>query len=126
VEALLAAADLLVGDYSSVMTSYSLLDRPIVFFDKPDFEFTFADLKDVFTGASHPFAHIDELVSACRAALSDPKVKAEGRARMRSVFCAHEGKSAAYMADLIHAIGRVSSTRESGWESVRTLAKHSV
>ena len=123
VEALLAAADVLVGDYSSVMTSYSLLDRPIVFFDNPGFEFTFAELKDVFVGASHCFATIDELVPACRAALSDPKAKAVGRARMRSVFCAHEGKAAAYMADLIHSIGRVSTTREPGWERVRALAR---
>jgi CDP-glycerol glycerophosphotransferase (TagB/SpsB family) len=122
VEALLAAADLLVGDYSSVMTSYSLLDRPIVYFDNPDFEFTFAELKDIFVGASHSFAAIDELVPACRAALSDPTAKAEGRARMRTVFCAHEGHSAAYMAGLIHSIGRVSTTRESGWERVRDLA----
>jgi len=122
VETLLAAADLLVGDYSSVMSTYSLLDRPIVFFDQPDFEFTFAGLKDIFVGASHSFSRLDELVPACQAALSNPQAKAEGRAHMRRTFYAHEGHSAEYMAGLIQKIGRVSTTDSAGWQRVQASA----
>ena len=115
VETLLAVADLMVGDYSSVMTSYSLLDRPIVYFDSPGFEYTFAGLKDIFIGASHPFSQPDELVPACQAALSGPQTKAEGRAHMRRTFYANEGRSAENMAELIRKIGRVSTTGSADW-----------
>jgi hypothetical protein len=122
VETLLALADLMVGDYSSVMTSYSLLDRPIVYFDPPGFEFTFAGLKDVFIGASHPFSQAGELIPACKAALSNPQEKAEGRAHMRRTFYANEGRSAESMAELIRVIGRVSTPDSPGWQCVRALA----
>ncbi|MFZ1546457.1 MAG: CDP-glycerol glycerophosphotransferase family protein [Candidatus Nitrotoga sp.] len=121
VETLLAAADLLVGDYSSVMTTYSLLDRPIVFFNNPNFEFTFAGLKDIFADASHSFGHIDELVATCQAALSNPQAKAEGRAHMRCTFYTNQGHSAEYMAELIQQIGRVSTTDSAGWQRIRVL-----
>lgn len=115
VETLLAIADLMIGDYSSVMTTYSLLDRPIVYFHKPGFKFTFAGLKTIFMNASHSFSHPDELVRACNAALSDPEAKAPGRALMRQTFYANVGRSADHMAALIRKIGRVSTTESPGW-----------
>lgn len=123
VETLLAITDLLVGDYSSVMTTYSLLDRPIVFFNDPSFHFTIPDLKQVFIDASHTFEQIEYLESTCRDALAHPEAKAQGRAKMRETFYANEGSSARYMADSLLAMGNLCSTSSSRWRSrVPTLA----
>lgn len=122
VESLLAAADLLVGDYSSVMTTYSLLDRPIVYFAEPDFEFAIPALRDVFVNAAHTFSRVDELVPACRAALGNPADKAPGRAVMRATFNANEGRAGEYMGGIIQKIGRVCRTGSAGWQRVIALA----
>jgi hypothetical protein len=124
VESLLAATDLLIGDSSSVMTTFSLLDRPIIFFDNPDFQFAIPELKQVFINASHSFTRIEELVATCREALSNPGIKAEGRARMRETFYANEGRSATFMADLIRRIGHVSSIHSPEWKRVLELANN--
>lgn len=107
VESLLAVADLLVGDYSSVMTTYTLLDRPIVFFNDPEFQFSIPELKMVFMGASHSFHDLSTLVAACDSALSQPDARLEGRRRMRQTFYANEGHSAEYMAEIIHRYDRL-------------------
>ena len=122
VESLLAAADLLVGDYSSVMTTYSLLDRPIVYFDEPNFEFAIPELKNVFVNAAHTFNQIDELILACRTALSNPEDKAPGRAVMRATFNANEGRAGEYMANLIRHIGRTCTPLGMRWERVLSAA----
>jgi len=122
VESLLAIADLLVGDYSSVMTTYCLLNRPIVFFNDPDFQFSIPELKQVFIDASHCFSRVDDLVPACHAALSNTTMKTEGRARMRDTFYAHEGRSAEYMAEIIEAIGPVCTPGSTGWQRILPLA----
>ncbi len=115
VESLLAIADLLVGDYSSVMTTYSLLDRPIVFFNDPEFEFSIPNLKQVFIDASYSFSDVDTLVQACRTAFSDPASRSTGRANMRRTFYANEGHSAEYMAKMI---------RKNSIELLRLQFKH--
>ena len=103
VERLLSIADLLVCDSSSVMSTYCLLDRPIVFFDTPEANFATPELRSICLNASHPFTTIDELLPACRAALSSPTEKMTGRSTMRNTFFANEGQSAIYMARLIHS-----------------------
>ena len=123
VERLLVATDILVGDSSSVMTSFSLLDRPMIFFDNPTFQFAIPELKQIFVNASHPFSRIDELVPACQAAMAEPDAKAEGRAKMRETFYANEGRAGEYMAKLIRHIGRTCSPRGAKWEQVLSAAK---
>jgi hypothetical protein len=115
VEALLAITDLLVGDYSSVMTTYSLLDRPIVFFNDPEFSFTIPALKQVFIDAAHTFERIEYLESSCVEALAHPAAKASGRANMRETFYANEGRSAGYMAEALLELGNLCSTNSPLW-----------
>jgi arylsulfatase A-like enzyme len=98
VESLLAVADLLVGDYSSVMTSYSLLDRPIVFFNDPEFQFSIAELKQVFIEAAHSFSDMEGLLPACIDALNNPEAKFVGRRTMRQTFYNNEGHSGTFTA----------------------------
>ena len=117
VEALLAITDLLVGDYSSVMTTYCLLDRPIVFFNDPEFSFTIPELKQVFIDAAHTFERIECLESSCADALANPALKASGRAKMRQTFYVNEGRSAQYMANALVELGKLCGTPTAHWPS---------
>lgn len=117
VESLLAVADLLVGDYSSVMTTYSLLDRPIVYFADPGFEFSIPALRSVFVNAAHTFSDLDGLLPACFAALQSPQQRAEGRAAMRATFFSNEGRSASVMAEVLTSAGRACTVDSPHWRN---------
>lgn len=103
-EALLPVADVLVADQSSIMTTYSIYDKPIVFFDGPDTEFAVKEVGDLYRGASHSFGDIDDLVAACINAIESGVEKKEGRAAMRDFFYTNLGKASEVMAENILAI----------------------
>jgi len=123
VEPLLAAADLLVADHSSVITTYALLDRPIVWFDNPDFEFALPEIGTLYHAATHPFTEAEGLVAACRGALAAPETRADGRRRMRETFHAHPGEAGAVAAQVIRQIGRCCRVGGPGWERVMALSR---
>lgn len=123
VEPLLAAADLLVADHSSVITTYALLDRPIVWFDNPDFEFALPEIDAVYRAAAHPFTEADGLVAVCRAALAAPEARADGRRLMRETFHANPGGAGAVAARVIEQIGRCCRVGGAGWERVLALSR---
>lgn len=125
VEPLLAAADLLVADHSSVVTSFSLTDRPIAFFDHPRMEFAIPEFHRLFRDAGHAFTCAEELVPACTAALAEPAARAAGRKAMRETFYANPGRAAEAAARTIRAIGRVSSVRSPAWQRVLALSAQS-
>ncbi|GAB4178062.1 MAG: hypothetical protein OHK0026_06540 [Rhodocyclaceae bacterium] len=123
VEPLLGAADLLVGDYSSVMTTYSLTDRPIVFFDNPQVEFYLPAFRDLFRNACHVFSQPADLVPACLAALAQPQARAGGRRAMRETFYANPGHAAQEAARVLAAIGSVCSVHSPKWQRVIELSR---
>lgn len=126
VEPLLAAAHLLVGDHSSVMTSYCLTDRPIVFFDNPELSFAIPQFQALFRSASHGFSLPDELVPACRAALAHPQSRAAGRREMRETFYANPGQAAQAVVSALVAIGTVCSPRSPRWGAVLEASRRHV
>ena len=123
VEPLLAAADLLVADHSSVMTTYALRDRPIVWFDNPEFEFALPEIETIYRAATHPFTEIDGLVAACREALAAPAARAAGRRLMRDTFHANPGAAGSVAAAVIEEIGRCCRVGGRGWGRVLALSQ---
>ena len=111
VEPLLAAADLMVGDHSSVMTSYSLLDRPILFYCPSGSEFVNGEFLELYRDASHAFENTDELLVSSKLALAYPDQKSEGRARMRNTFYANQGHAANAAARTLVDLGRIGSSK---------------
>lgn len=113
-EELLLTADLLVSDHSSIVTSYSLLDRPIVWFDNPDNTFAIERIKTIYRNATQPISRMDDLYPACLQALTAPCQNAEGREVMMRVFYTHPGKSelltAKVLIQLIEKTGRFTGT----------------
>ena len=121
VELLLSISDLLIADQSSVMTTYSLLDRPIVFFDNPESRKNNIGKKqtmDLYIGASHTFPDMSKLKSACIEAINNPDKYKSGRALLRDAFYVNLGSSSSVAAEVLSKIGGVYSVKSRKWPNV--------
>ena len=82
---LLMAADLLIGDYSSIVIEFSMFDRPILFYDVPE-RFFDRGVYNLYAEASFPFRRADDVARLVRHALSNPSDKEGGRQRLSATF----------------------------------------
>ncbi|MEZ0148363.1 MAG: CDP-glycerol glycerophosphotransferase family protein [Candidatus Reddybacter sp.] len=117
-EQLLKISDLLVADHSSIITTYSLLYRPIVWFENPDLNFSIDEIGNIYRSASHVFSKLEELPNLCRQALTHPNEKAAGRQLMRETFYANPGRAGQRAAEILAKIGSTCSTKSPRWQSV--------
>lgn len=122
-EELAIVSDVLIADRTSVVTTFALLDRPIVLFDNlelPDYSrrtaLPYLAAAEVFHGA-------DELIESCLAAMADSQEKAAARKELRDMFYANPGSAAQAMANVIERVGRVCSPRSAGWLRVMALSQ---
>ena len=122
VDPLLISSDLLIGDHSSVMTTYSLLNRPIIFFDNPELEFASNDIRQIYREASHAFCSLDNLSSICREALVHPEIKEKGRHTMRKTFHSNPGSAGETAAQVLLAAGPICSTQSREWRQIMSLS----
>jgi hypothetical protein len=126
VQFLLSISDLLIADQSSVMTMYSLLDRPIVFFDNPESrrkKIGKEQIMDLYIGASHTFPDISKLSSACIEAINNPNKYKRGRALLRDEFFSNLGKSSPVAAEVLSKICGVYSVKSRSWHNVIELSR---
>lgn len=119
---LLSKADVFVTDNSSIMVEYSVLDRPIVFFDSPDVEFFDLKTKQLYQNASFSFRSEKEFISMVRLALNSPSIDMEGRRALRDYFVSNLGGASQVFIDLLARFGRVSSRKEQGWNRILEMS----
>ncbi len=122
---LLYISDLLIADQSSVITTYSLLDRPIVFFDNPyarKEKIGVKEIIDTYRSASHQFTSMDDLLDACEEAIKNPETKASGRKAMRETFSANVGKSCLVAADILKRSSSTFSVSSGSWKDILELS----
>ncbi len=105
---LLAAADLLVTDASSVAQEFCLLDRPIVYADVPELFASerYRDTVDLETWgrrAGTVAADPAELAAAVRAAIADPAARGETRRAVAADLFFHPGRATDRALDVVYA-----------------------
>ena len=122
-EPLAVASDLLIADYSSVVTTFGLLDRPIVFYANPAIEVRSTTAFQLYCDAAHVFSALDDTVEICRAALKAPQAKIAGRKILREAFYANAGTSAKVTAEVLRAIGPVCTVRSPRWQRILALSR---
>ena len=120
---LLQIADLLIADHSSIITTYCLLDKPIVWFDNPEVNFAIPEIREAYKNASCTFSDIENLPEICLHALVNPDEKKRGRKIMRDIFYTTPGKSAKHIAKLLMAIGPTCSTDSPNWPNIVKLSQ---
>lgn len=100
---LLAAADLLISDASSIANEYLLLDRPLIFFRVPDLEreWPSTDRKTWGTETGITIDRADELPAAIERSFADPSAKSLTRREAARDFFYHPGEAAPIAAALL-------------------------
>ncbi|HRP26093.1 MAG TPA: CDP-glycerol glycerophosphotransferase family protein [Azoarcus taiwanensis] len=122
-EELAAVSDLLVADRTSVVTTFALLDRPIVLFDNPELPDYSRRAALPYLQAAEVFRHPDALIEACHTAMANPQDKRLERQKLSEMFYANPGSAAQEMAHAIEDLGRVCSTQSTGWPRVMSLSQ---
>lgn len=122
-EELAVVSDVLVADRTSVVTTFALLDRPIVLFDNLDLPDYSRRTALPYLAAAEVFHGADELIESCLAAMADSQEKATARKELRDLFYANPGSAAQAMADVIERVGRVCSPHSAGWSRVMALSQ---
>ncbi len=97
---LLMAADLLIGDYSSIVIEFSMFDRPILLYDVPE-RFFDSNVHDLYVGASLCFRRADDVERLARYALSNPSHQRDGRRRLSAHFNYNIGGATDAIVDVI-------------------------
>ena len=129
VEPLLSISDMLIADHSSVITMYSLLDRPIVFFNNLDArknKFGRDETINKYIGASHVFSRLEHLVDTCIESFDTPEKYREGRQLMRDAFFANPGSSSKIAADILSKISGVYSVKSPKWQKIMDLSQQMI
>jgi hypothetical protein len=96
----LAIADLLIGDYSSIITEYCVFDRPIVFSNRRDRFFDEINYQR-YAAACGTADSPDELVDAVTRELASPEKRSNARKELADTFIWNLGNAAAMTADEI-------------------------
>jgi CDP-glycerol glycerophosphotransferase (TagB/SpsB family) len=120
-EELFPVCDMLVADHSSVITMFSLLDRPIVFFNNLEARANKvgkSEIIDLYINASETFSELDGLVQACVQSKEMHEKKKIGRQRLRDAFFVNIGNSSEVAAEVLSRIGGVYSPKSDRWPSI--------
>jgi hypothetical protein len=105
---------------------YSLLDRPIVFFNNPESrkkKIGKEQIIDLYIGASHTFSGISDLKIACIEAINNPDKRQKGRGLLRDAFFVNLGHSSSVAAEVLRKLGGVYSVRSRNWQNVVKFSK---
>jgi hypothetical protein len=103
---LLAAADVLITDHSTVGFEFALLDRPIVVYDAPDLRAAAridGDKWALLRGMSDVVHSTSELASAIDRACAQPELRSEARQAARALF-ASPGQATARALTVVYQL----------------------
>lgn len=91
---LLAIADVFITDISSVIVEFSVMDKPILFFDLPQQSFANEHTYSLYKNASTPFVSTNDAISAINEALINDKTKQPERSMLKKHFLCNVGTAA--------------------------------
>lgn len=102
----LAAADVLVSDFSSVTMEFTLFERPIVVRVPPELRPFDREVEAAYRAAGHPFGELEEVGPALASALAAPDARRRERTALRDLCLEYRGTSGRRIVDLLLGRGR--------------------
>ncbi len=93
----LAVADLLIGDYSSIIVEYCIMDRPIVFTNRPERFFSEINYQR-YAAACGAAGSLEQLAHVVAQELASPQLRSEARQALAGEFIFNLGTAAATVA----------------------------
>ena len=95
-------ADLLVGDYSSIIGEFCAFDKPIITFKVPDSDRTIPEIQQLLKNISIQVDNFEELKTAIIESLKNPDEKSEQRKEANKIlFYKLDGQAGKRAADEI-------------------------
>jgi len=91
---LLNIADIFVTDISSVIIEFSILDKPILFFNNPKQHFSDQQTFNLFKNASSQFTTIENIIDKINKSIADPTSGHDGRSALKNYSLSNVGVSA--------------------------------
>lgn len=119
---LLQCADLFITDYSGVFIECCLVDKPILLYKHPEFNFSSLKAGSLYCNASKLLLQNENVADLCRQTLSNPDEQKTERKEVVDYFLNRQGESASYVADLLLKMGRVCGPTSAGWDRARELS----
>lgn len=107
---LLNTANLFITDVSSVIVEFSVLDKPILFFNNPSRQFTDQKALTLYKNASFEFTTIRDAIKAINASLSDPTLTHEGRTELKNYFLSNIGTSTKVVVKILKQLKKNPKT----------------
>jgi hypothetical protein len=104
VHELLNIADLFITDISSVIIEFSILNRPIVFFNNPKEHFEDQKVFTLYKNASSQFTTIESAINNIKASLKDPNSSQKGRLELKDYFLSNVGSSAQVAVEALNRL----------------------
>ena len=123
---LLHSADVFIGDNSSFFLENCLMDKPILFFDHPDFIFREPKVADRYKFSAFCFTDQSDVPALIKKALRTPNRHKVERKKSVDFFLARQGNSAQYISDLIVKMGRVCDPSSPRWQDLIALSVESL
>ncbi len=119
----LNAADLLMADHSSILIEFTLLDRPILFFDNPQFSFFDPQVHQMYREGADSFTDLEGLAEKCRHALGHPERHRIGRLRLKKAFLPYAGEAAQRVVRVLLTLGRMCGPQSARWAKAVELSR---
>lgn len=95
-------ADVLIGDYSSIIGEFCAFNKPIITFKVPDSERTIPEIQELLKEISLQINDKEELENAIKLSIDNPNDKAANRDRANKIlFYALDGQAGIRAAEEI-------------------------
>lgn len=123
---LVNSGDLFVIDNSSFFIECCIVDKPVLFFDHPDFVFGEQEVGELYKNASFCFSKISEAAELITTAIEKPGLHTAERKKVRDFFLANQGHATKVIVDLIDEVGRISGPGTSKWRRLEKVCQDSL
>lgn len=123
IQPLLTIADIFITDLSSVIVEYSLLDRPILFYNVTEEVFTDQTTLTLYKNASSCFKEIEEVKPLLNQQLQSPELKSKERKALADYFLDNQGEATTTSVNTLLRMGRMSSRQSTKWRRALHLSK---
>lgn len=123
IQPLLSIADAFITDLSSVIVEYSLLDRPILFYNATEEVFTDQTTLTLYKNASSCFTKIEDIKPQLDQQLQAPELKSKDRKALADYFLDNQGEATNASINTLLRMGRMSSRSSTKWRRALKLSK---
>jgi len=120
---LISSGDLFIIDNSSFFIECCIADKPILFFDHPEFVFGEQNVGVLYKKAAFCFSTLAELPEAVGVALDNTGSHTAEREKVVDFFLANQGHATQFVVDLIESVGRVSRPGTSQWQRLEKVCQ---